>query len=94
MSEKDNVNDKGGFGYPLLGERFRHLFRKNIEVYDGDWSNHYICPIGRIILIGAVVCFISTPFWAYYRMEGYSLAVTAVLYIIGSWIGKDGENVA
>jgi uncharacterized membrane protein YqjE len=45
-------------------------------------------------LIGAVICFISTPFWAYYRMEGYSLAVTAVLYIIGSWIGKGGENVA
>jgi len=94
MAEKVNENDEGGFGYPLLGERFCRLFTKDIEIYDGNWSSHYVSPIGKIFLICSTICFVSTPFWAYHRCEGYSLAITAILYIIGSWIGKDGKNVA
>ncbi len=67
---------------------------KSIEVYDGNWSSHYICPLGNIICIVAIVAFFSSLISAAFKPEItlVGLIITGVLFTIGSLIGYTGAE--
>ena len=73
------------------------LFRKTIEIYDGNWSSHYICPFGAVLCCIAVIfCFILQPIFMYKQVDAWlhqPIIYGALLFIIGSFIGKEkGEK--
>ena len=68
------------------------LFKKTIEVYDGNWSSHYICPFGAALCyIAVILCFVLQPIFIYKQIDvllHQPILYGALLFVIGSFVGK------
>lgn len=68
-------------------------FIKNIEVYDGNYSSHYICKFGCVMMsIALLQFFITLPIYIYIDNAENALisaVSTLIIFIIGSCIGKE-----
>lgn len=66
-------------------------FEKTIEIYDGNWCSHFICPFGSVLVgIGVFlfpVTLLATAFAGPRFIWG--LIASAAFFIIGSVIGKE-----
>jgi hypothetical protein len=60
----------------------KKLLTKTIEIYDGNWSSHYVSPIGFIISGLGVISMFLIPFLEWYAIVGM------LLFFVGSFIGK------
>jgi len=73
-------------------------FEKTIEIYDGNWCSHWVCPIGMVILTigqlvsvsGFVTLFVrdnpSLPLFLGLTLGGLAI------FFIGSCIGKEPKG--
>ena len=76
---------------------------KTIEIYDGNWCSHYVCPLGNIILvigmvISAVGILIPTIQTALHQKPSLDLSIGVslgglVIYFIGSFMGRDVDGI-
>ena len=54
-------------------------FLKNIEVYDGDWSSHYISFFGFILLLISTIIFL--PLTIIFCIIGF-IKLTCIFFIL------------
>ena len=75
---------------------------KTIEIYDGNWCSHYICPLGNIVLvigmiISAVGLLIPVIQMALHQTPSLPLPVGLsigglIIYFIGSSMGRNVDG--
>jgi hypothetical protein len=75
------------------------MLKKDIEIHDGNWSSHYICKLGAIIIGLSIFGFTITMIISivYKKSFAHTLIVLGmffILYFIGSFIGYDKDNNA
>jgi len=66
------------------------MFKKTIEIYDGNFSSHYICPIGAVIVTISILLGFGLPLFDYLGCGWENPSFLSLpLFFIGSLIGKD-----
>jgi len=70
------------------------LFEKTIEIYDGNWCSHFVCPFGAVLAgIGAFLLPATLLAIAFAGPEfGWGLIASPIFFIIGSVIGREPAN--
>ena len=75
----------------------RKLLTKTIEIYDGTYSEHYICPLGFVLLIPTMIY----PFvfmilcgldYLSFNTVLIGLGVAVILYFIFQLMGFEKRN--
>lgn len=65
--------------------KMKKLLRKSIEIYDENWSSHYVSPIGFVISWCGIISTFLIPFLEWYAVLG------TILFFIGSYIGVKND---
>lgn len=70
------------------------LFEKTIEIYDGNWCSHYICPFGSVLVGIGVFLFPATL--VVMALAGpsfmWGLLASGAFFVTGSVIGKEPQG--
>jgi hypothetical protein len=59
------------------------MFKKTIEIYDGNFSSHYVSPFGFALHGIALLLFLSSPVAVYYNIGLPWLLSSLFLYFVG-----------
>jgi hypothetical protein len=66
------------------------MFKKTIEIYDGNFTSHYICPVGAAIVAISIILGFGLPLFDFIGCGLKNPGLLSLpLFFVGSFIGND-----